>query len=203
MQLKSSAYLTQQLQRDLMPGEQILWIGQPDATQIFSLTDIYLIPFSLLWGGFAFFWEFSAFQLTTRHHAVNPSAVIGVPFSLVALYMIIGRFFVKVWRRQRTVYAVTNQRVLISVTLFSRNLTSLFIRDIPAINENSGSNGSGNIYFGEPPGCGPFAGTVDDSGSGMEFFGQQRYRNPVPAFYSIPNVARVAAIIRDVKRGAR
>jgi len=46
-------------QEDLLKDEKILWTGQPETTVLFSGADVFLVPFSLLWGGFAIFWELS------------------------------------------------------------------------------------------------------------------------------------------------
>ena len=45
------------VQPELTSGESILWAAQPNTSGIFHSEDLYLIPFSLLWGGFAIFWE--------------------------------------------------------------------------------------------------------------------------------------------------
>jgi hypothetical protein len=41
----------------LLDGERIRWSGQPDPSRLFGLADRVLIPFSVMWGGFALFWE--------------------------------------------------------------------------------------------------------------------------------------------------
>src|SRR4029077_18044987 len=45
------------IQPELLSGESILWAGQPNSSVVFHKEDLFLLPFSLLWGGFAIFWE--------------------------------------------------------------------------------------------------------------------------------------------------
>lgn len=45
------------VQSELMSEESVLWTGRPDPRVVFHSDDWYLVPFSLLWGGFAIFWE--------------------------------------------------------------------------------------------------------------------------------------------------
>jgi hypothetical protein len=45
------------IQPELTSGESILWAGQPSTRVVFHKEDLFLIPFSFLWSGFAIFWE--------------------------------------------------------------------------------------------------------------------------------------------------
>ena len=45
--------LAQTFQPDLIRDEKVVWAGQPDRRFRFSSGDIFLVPFSLLWGTFA------------------------------------------------------------------------------------------------------------------------------------------------------
>lgn len=77
------------IQPELVSGENV-WSGQPDADVIFHKEDAYLIPFSLLWGGFTIFWEAAASGFVwSSNGATEPSffSLWGIPFVLVGQYL--------------------------------------------------------------------------------------------------------------------
>lgn len=93
------------LNSELVRRERFLWKGRPRQGLLFRSTDIYAIPFSLLWGGFAVFWEYSV--LVNARGPANFFALWGIPFVFVGLYMVVGRFFADRYQRSRTYYGVT------------------------------------------------------------------------------------------------
>src|SRR5574341_1461370 len=111
----------QEISRELSPTERLLWADRPLTGLRFRPADVFLVPFSLLWGGFAIFWEWSV---------INSNAPVffwlwGIPFVLVGLYFIGGRFFVDGWQRDKTYYGVTNERIIIVSGLLNRKVKTL------------------------------------------------------------------------------
>jgi Bacterial PH domain len=136
--------IAEQIRSELGPGEQVLWSGQPRHGVILRGSDALMIPFSLLWAGFSVFWLVSAAQ----SGAPLPFVLFGVPFVLVGVYIVIGRFFVEAKQRQSTYYAVTPQRIIIASGLFSRKIKSLNLRAISEISISERGDGTGTITFG-------------------------------------------------------
>jgi hypothetical protein len=103
------------------------------------------VPVSVAWGGFAIFWEVSVIA----SGAPLFFWLWGVPFVAVGLYLIFGRFAYRAWLRRRTVYAVTDRRVLKLVRRRSGDsVEALFLDAIPAVNRELRRDGSGSVLFG-------------------------------------------------------
>ncbi len=133
------------IDRELAAGERVLWSGQPRQGIALRGSDALMIPFSLMWGGFAFFWEWSVL-----HSDAPPFfALWGIPFVAIGIYIIFGRFFVEAWQRSRTHYAVTNERVLIVEGLFRNTVRSVSLRTLADMSLTERSDGEGSISFGQ------------------------------------------------------
>ena len=143
-----------------------------------------MIPFSLMWGGFAFFWEYKAVS------SGGPLffKLWGVPFVLIGLYMIGGRFFDEAMLRSRTYYGLTNERVIIISGVFSRTVKSLRVQTLTGISLTEEASGTGTITFGPN-----MSHAGRGSGAG---------RNPAPSFESIADAREVFERICSARRGA-
>ncbi len=104
----------------------------------------FLIPFSILWGGFAVFWE----TIVVVQGAPLFFMAWGVPFVVVGLYLIVGRFWVDARQRAQTYYALTDSRVIIVSGVFSRSTRSLNVRTLSDVAMTKKRDGRGTISFG-------------------------------------------------------
>ena len=69
-----------------------------------------MVPFSLMWGGFAIFWELSVLQTD----APAFFALFGIPFVLIGLYLIVGRFFFEAKQRANTFYGAEQVKIVVA-----------------------------------------------------------------------------------------
>jgi hypothetical protein len=165
----------------LLPSERIVWEGRPSTGLIFRPIDVFLVPFSLLWGGFALSWNVSAW--TTADLSFN---LFGLPFLIVGIYVIFGRFLVDMSLRRNLSYFVTNKRILIERRSTGSNTKSLDIDRLPALELDERSDGSGSIRFGTSGGW----------LAGNNFGMWQPTFDPTPQFIRISNVRSVYEIIQ-------
>ena len=130
----------------LLPGEHILWTGRPIQGIVLTASDAFLIPFSLLWGGFAIFWNVAVWNVPNS----GPDLLFqlfGLPFLIAAVYILVGRFVHDAALRKKLIYAVTDQRVLVLKASRSAKLTSMDLRALPALELEEDRGGGGTISF--------------------------------------------------------
>jgi hypothetical protein len=133
--------VAQRLQVYLAPHETLLWSGRPQQGFMLRRDDILTIPFSLVWAGAFVFGGSMAKQLRD----FDPFAIL---FAVFAVYLLAGRFVVDALQRSKTLYAVTNERVLILSTLFGKSITSVNLRSLTDVTLRERSDGRGTIALG-------------------------------------------------------
>jgi|SRR5208283_96694 len=185
------------LQPELMSGESLLWAGQPNRSVIFHSEDWTMIPFSLLWGGFAIFWESGVLGIWghSKHTAPVFFALWGIPFVVIGQYMIWGRFLYDAWIKRRTYYAVTDRRVLVLQDGTKRKTSSAYLDAIPTIERDGGETGT--LWFGPKH---PMI-----AGRGQKARGWSRFNvGDIATFSDIDDVDSVYRLVLDLKdRSAR
>ncbi len=179
-------------QPDLLQDETIEWLGQPETSVNFNRSDIFLIPFSILWGGFALFALFTmvySWFAGTRETASTSGYMYGIFviifFSIIGVYLIIGRFIYKKWQKRRTYYALTNKRALVLSLSFGRKLQGIYLDRLPAINKSVRHSGIGTINFENPSWMMAIYGN-----SGLDFM-SGFYSTDQPAFHDIRDADEV------------
>ncbi len=110
----------------LNQDEHIIWQGQPN--NIFSIKFIFFNTFpSLFILGFFPIWQLLFFTQ-------DLPIVFKVVISLFLLLCILNLFFIyplHYFRRSRTFYAITEQRIFISYWFFGKNIKSYKIKSLP------------------------------------------------------------------------
>jgi hypothetical protein len=187
MSMVISGSADQAIQREMESDERLLCSGMPRQGWLLRSNDIFLIPFSLMWGSFAFFWEFSVISMGKAPFFF---VLWGIPFVLVGIYIIIGRFFVDSYQRRRTYYGLTDRRALILSGLTAREVKTLSLQNLNEMSLKEKSDGSGNIFFGSLPPMYSMYGTAWPSMS----------KKLVPAFEMIDNVRNVYDLIKGAQR---
>ena len=181
---------SQKIQSQLSTGESLLWSGRPRQGVVFRGSDFFVIPFSLLWCGFAIFWVMGAY----RSGAPAFFVLFGVPFVLAGLYFVFGRFIVDSLARRNTYYGVSNERVLIVSEFPTSKTKSLGLSTLTDITFSSKPDQSGTISFGAQH---PMAEMV----SGMNWPGMGAYQGP--RLDMVENVKTVYDTIQRAKKNSR
>ncbi|MCR5799269.1 MAG: hypothetical protein K6G69_04265 [Lachnospiraceae bacterium] len=127
--------------KDLMRLDEFeMWTGKPEPGKLLSKEDAYLIPFSVVWAGFAIFWTIGAIVASGSAGV----ALYGMVFVAIGLYMSIGRLIVKAYKNSNTFYVITNQRIIINE---SNRIRSVERSHLPDFSTELFPDGTGNIYF--------------------------------------------------------
>ena len=165
--------LKRTLNEILRDDERVLWEGMPAQGIRLNPEDAFMIPFSLVWCGFAIFWELSTFAMG----APTFFSLWGIPFVAAGLYFVFGRFLHAAWKAKHTGYAVTSQRV---VFIERSGVTSIPVDRIPSLEIRNHRSGLGTIYF-EP----------------QSYYRRngKRYANSRKAFLHIANPSEVYRLI--------
>jgi hypothetical protein len=97
-----------QIKQQLDTDEVIAWHGTSNTKKMFAYGDYMYIPFSIMWVGFVIFLEYFIiiYNYPITFH------LLSVPMVLIGLYMAIGRFVYKYFKKKNSCYVLTNKRVI-------------------------------------------------------------------------------------------
>lgn len=101
-----------------------------------------LIPLSVLWSGFAFWWEY-----TVIREGVWLFAVVGAVLVAGGAYLLVGRFVVESYRRSTAAYGLTDRRVII---VCGKRVRYWDLRSMSELSLSEAKSGTGAISLGRP-----------------------------------------------------
>ena len=169
----------QQIAPYLESGERLIWSGRPGGGIRFRAHDLLLILFGLVWCAITL----GSLWVTPTRPASGLGALFSILFLVVGFHLIIGRFFTDAWSRARTVYGLTDRRVVTLSGFFSRTLSSIFLQNLVELSLKEGRRSEGTIYLGRPA---PLVQWGED------------YKT-TPALEFLPDAAQVYRLIQETK----
>jgi hypothetical protein len=141
-------------QSELQSGESLSWTGTADPGRA-ALGALPAAIFGIPFAGFALFWITQAYHATSAmskssHNAFTSGfqvfPLFGVPFLLVGVGIILAPLWAFL-RGGSTVYAVTNQRVMVIAGTSTRSVKSFTPADILSVEHRERPDGSGDIVL--------------------------------------------------------
>ncbi|WP_181775874.1 hypothetical protein [Amycolatopsis pittospori] len=128
-------------QIDLLPGERVIWAGQPVRRPLFNPGDYFNVPVGLLWlAGVTLFFFYN-------HDSTFYKAAWAV-LTVAGVFHLVGRPLIRYLRLASTTYAVTDGRVIATSFLVRRREESASLAglDDPVVTPGPGKTGT--ITFG-------------------------------------------------------
>ncbi len=177
------------IESELGSQEKLLWSGQPRQGIVFYSSDLFMIPFSIVWVCLSFPWELISLSTLKNGVGLIADHLFEIAFVIVGLYLLFGRFMVDSIRRKKTFYGVTDRKVIIVSGIFNRASEYYDLKTLSNLSFQEKTDGSGTIYFGPavPP---------PRLLRGKKWPGQQ---HPGSAFEMIGNVRQVYEMIRQAQ----
>ncbi|WP_206784617.1 PH domain-containing protein [Amycolatopsis sp. MtRt-6] len=126
---------------DLLPGERVLWAGEPVQRPLYVAADGVIAPAGLVLAAAALWF------LLTREPS-GPTMVAAVVVLVAGLYGAVGRSILRYLALGRTTYAVTDSRIIARSGLFRQKERSSELAGLPAPVLKAGPSRTGTIAFG-------------------------------------------------------
>jgi hypothetical protein len=141
-------------QSELQSGESLYWTGTASPARA-ALSALPAAIFGIPFAGFALFWITQAYHATSMMSQSSHNAFVsgfrvfplfGLPFLLVGLGIILAPLWAFL-KGGSTVYAVTNQRVMVITGSSNRSVKSYTPADILGVEHRERPDGSGDIVL--------------------------------------------------------
>src|ERR1700756_3034546 len=141
-------------QSELQSGESLYWTAPADPRRL-ALTALPASLFGIPFAGFALFWISQAYHASSAMSKSSQNAfargfsvfpLFGLPFLFIGLAVILAPLWAYL-RGRSTVYAVTNQRVMIITGGGNLSVKSYTPADIVSVEHRERPDGSGDVVI--------------------------------------------------------
>jgi hypothetical protein len=181
--------------RQLRPGERVLWAGRPRSGRLVRVTDLPALGFGALWTTIVL----TAMLSVTRTESPLMVKVFFFVFLVIGVSSAFGGIVTRGIRLRRTVYAVTDQRLL---TLTGETLQANDVRHITETRVTVRTDGSGDLFF-----TGEFdqlaqIGQLPPQVQKLAFaLASSQRTGAAVGFQAVPDVLAVQAIVEGLRQG--
>jgi hypothetical protein len=148
----SNSEIYKTVSQELESGEKLVWSGKPDPVREMS-AGFALWLFAIPWTAFALFWMWGASGISRPSSQSTENfifSLFGLPFVLIGFAMLSAPIWIYS-KSKRTVYAITDKRVLIIEKGKSRTVYSYGSQNLGSIKRTERADGSGNLTFAQKP----------------------------------------------------
>lgn len=134
-------------QRQLQPGERLVWTGRPRAGAL-AASRIFVSLFGVVFLAFSLFWITSAMRSANMSGPapMNLFPLFGIPFALVGVGLVLWAPFAAIQARYIT-YAITDRRALVINEFPWMRVRSYGAGDLGVIERTERADGSGSVTF--------------------------------------------------------
>ena len=140
----SDSWINEYLEKD----EYVKWTGKSEKIFAFHSIYIFMIPFFTIWFGGVIFATVSSAENTISGEEGFFTLIFMIPFWLVGSYFIFSLFILPVLARAKTVYAITNKKV---IQKFGKQIKMIHLDPMPQIQISAADRkGRGTIVVGVP-----------------------------------------------------
>lgn len=179
----------------LRAGERVLWAGRPSSARLVRIVDLPALGFGALWTTIVL----TAMLAATRAESPLMVKVFFFVFLLIGVSTAFGGIVSRGIRLRRTVYAVTDQRLL---TLTGETLQANDVRHITETRVTVRPDGSGDLFFtGESDQLAQI-GKLPPQVQKLAFsLASSQRTGAAIGFQGIPDVLAVQAIVEGLRQG--
>ncbi len=170
-------------------NEKILWQGEPTKVPLLHKSDIFMIPFTLIFGGSLIFYAIAAAIMMIKGESIMFS-LVGITALLMGAYILFFRLWYRKKRIKKQVYFVTKKRAFAFDTMRDDVLFDI------ALSETDLYMGDKSLIVGETNSIGDFVYNI-----GLDIF-FRKFVKETPAFRYIDDISGVSKIIMTNKEKA-